>query len=513
MPTWLNDAVFYEIYPQSFKDSNGDGIGDFNGIIEKLDYIKELGCNAIWMNPCFDSPFRDAGYDVRDYKKTAARYGSNDDLVRLFNEAHNRGIHILLDLVPGHTSEEHEWFKESGKPEQNAYTDRYIWTQGWFQTPDGFNYVSGETDRNGVYVLNFFKCQPALNYGFLHPDKPWQHSITSSAAIATKEALKDIMRFWLDKGCDGFRVDMAGSLVKNDDEMYTGTCAIWRDVRKMLDESYPEAALVAEWNRPHLSIPAGFHMDFFLSWPGNGYSLLMRDDSKEGGSFFCKDSTRSVTDFFDEYLEKYEKIKEIGRYCLITCNHDTTRPSYYLTTRELKLAYAFIFTMPGNPFLYYGDEIGMRYLPLVSKEGGYTRTGSRTPMQWDHTKNLGFSTADADALYLPIDPESDAPTVEAQKNDPDSLWRTVQDILAIRNQTADLKDNANLEPLYIKKGERAFAFKRGNLLMLCNPSGETVVIKEKVLPAPASKVYEIGETAYADGAYTLGAQSFGVWKL
>ncbi|MDE5866529.1 MAG: glycosylase, partial [Lachnospiraceae bacterium] len=155
MPKWLRDAVFYEIYPQSFKDSNGDGIGDFNGIIEKLDYIKGLGCNAIWMNPCYDSPFSDAGYDVRDYKKTAARYGSNDDLIRLFDEVHKRDMHILLDLVPGHTSEEHEWFKESRKAEVNAYSDRYIWTDSWFHSPEGLNYVAGESPRTGTYVLNF----------------------------------------------------------------------------------------------------------------------------------------------------------------------------------------------------------------------------------------------------------------------------------------------------------------------------------------------------------------------
>ena len=113
MPNWLRDAVFYEIYPQTFKDTNGDGIGDLNGIIEKLDYVKDLGCNALWINPCYDSPFKDAGYDVRDYKKVAPRYGTNEDLYRLFDEAHKRNIHVLLDLVPGHTSEEHEWFLES----------------------------------------------------------------------------------------------------------------------------------------------------------------------------------------------------------------------------------------------------------------------------------------------------------------------------------------------------------------------------------------------------------------
>ena len=128
MSKWLDNAVFYEIYPQSFRDTDADGIGDFNGIIEKLDYIRELGCNAIWINPCFLSPFGDAGYDVQDYCTVAPRYGTNEDLVRLFGEAHARGMHVLLDLVPGHTSVEHEWFKASIKPERNEYSDRYIWT-------------------------------------------------------------------------------------------------------------------------------------------------------------------------------------------------------------------------------------------------------------------------------------------------------------------------------------------------------------------------------------------------
>lgn len=166
MKQWLKDAVFYEIYPQSFYDTNGDGIGDLKGIIEKLDYIKELGCNALWINPCFDSPFKDAGYDVRDYKLIAPRYGTNADAKALFEAAHAKGIHVLLDLVPGHTSEEHAWFKESSKPEKNEYSDRYIWTDSCFSAGDGMPFIGGETDRNGTYILNFFKCQPALNYGY-----------------------------------------------------------------------------------------------------------------------------------------------------------------------------------------------------------------------------------------------------------------------------------------------------------------------------------------------------------
>ena len=134
-PKWLENAVFYEIYPQSFCDTNADGIGDFQGIIDRLDYIQELGCNAIWMNPCYMSPFLDAGYDISDYYRTAPRYGTNADIKRLFDELHKRGMHILLDLVPGHTSWDHPWFKESCKAAKNEFTDRYIWTDSTWEGP------------------------------------------------------------------------------------------------------------------------------------------------------------------------------------------------------------------------------------------------------------------------------------------------------------------------------------------------------------------------------------------
>ena len=392
---WLKDAVFYEIYPQSFYDTNGDGIGDINGIIEKLGYIKDLGCNALWINPCFDSPFRDAGYDVRDYKKVAPRYGTNEDLVRLFHTAHDMGIRVLLDLVPGHTSEEHAWFRMSQKAERNEYSDRFIWTDFCFDAAAGFPYIGGESERSGTYVLNFFKCQPALNYGFFKVDQPWQLPANHPAAIATREAIKDIMRFWLEKGCDGFRVDMASSLVKNDDEKKTGTSRIWRDVRRMLDLEFPDAAMVSEWSNPPLALRAGYDCDFCLNVQGGGYSTLMRDYGNHKGedhSYFKKDAGGSIGRFLDEYLDWYEDTKDKGYISMLTCNHDTIRPRYNLDEQELKLAYAVIFTMPGVPFLYYGDEIGMRYLDLPTKEGGYYRTGSRSPMQWDGSKNLGFST-------------------------------------------------------------------------------------------------------------------------
>ena len=504
--TWLSDAVFYEIYPQSFYDSNGDGIGDLNGIREKLDYIKSLGCNSLWINPCYDSPFKDAGYDVRDYRKVAARYGTNEDLIQLFNAAHEKGIRVLLDLVPGHTSEEHPWFLESKKAERNEYSDRYIWTDFWICGAQGMPYISGESERSGAYILNFFKCQPALNYGFLHRTEPWQLPANHPAAIATREALKDIMRFWLSRGCDGFRVDMADSLVKNDDADKSATSAVWRDIRRMLDLEFPEAVLVSEWGRPHQSLRAGFDADFYLDWRGNGYSTLLRDYENHAGedhSYFKKDAGGSINRFLDDYLRLLDGAKGHGYVSLITGNHDTVRLRKTLEEAELKLVYAFLFTMPGVPFLYYGDEIGMRYqADLVSKEGGYSRTGSRTPMQWNSGKNLGFS--ESDEPYLPVDQSADAPTVENQKDDPDSIYRVVTDMIALRHKYPDLHGNGELE-FMCKDGQIPFAYRRGSLVMFFNPLG---VPFETTTEHDGDVIYKLGNAEIADGKITMQPQSF-----
>ena len=514
--SWLKNAVFYEIYPQSFCDSNADGIGDFNGIIEKLPYIKSLGCNAIWMNPCYDSPFKDAGYDVRDHKKVAARYGTEEDLVRLFEEAHKLGIKILLDLVPGHTSEEHPWFLESAKIEENALSDRYIWTDGAFCGGDGMPFIGGEYPRDATYIINFFKCQPALNYGYRDIKTPWQQPIDAPGPMATREAMKDIMRYWLDRGCDGFRVDMADSLVKNDHGVKVATMAVWRDIAGAIHQEYPDAALVSEWNHPDQALACGFDMDFYLNWDGNGYSVLMRDyrtDSKGNvspdNSYFRADATRDITSFLKDYLPQYEKSKDLGLWCFLTCNHDTKRPSLVLDDAERRLAYAFIFTMPGAPFLYYGDEIGMRYRFLPSKEGGYQRTGSRTPMQWSSDKNLGFSQADAEKLYLPVDPAADAPTVESQEKDPNSMLHFVRGLIALRGAHADLGNYSPFAVYHAEAGDRLFAYKRGEYLLAVNPGRE-----EKALPLDGAyeAVYTIGTAAIEGEALHLGAQSFAVLK-
>lgn len=438
-PKWLDNAVFYEVYPQSFKDTDGDGIGNINGITEKLPYIKELGCNAVWINPCFESPFGDAGYDVSDYCKVAPRYGTNDDLINLFDEAHKLGLHIILDLVPGHTSWEHPWFKESMKAERNEFTDRYVWTDSIWEEPTGYGSLRGISDRDGSCAVNFFTHQPALNYGFYKPDRSWQQSTDSPGAIATREALKDIMRFWLSKGCDGFRVDMAGSLVKNDEDG-KGTIALWQNIRAFLDEEFPDAAMVSEWGEPYQSLAGGFHMDFLLHFGSSHYNDLFRCEKP----FF--DGCGDASEFVEKYIDSYKRSGEKGLICIPSGNHDMDRLARHIHGDNKKLAFAFLLSMPGAPYIYYGDEIGMNYVEgLTSVEGGYGRTGSRSPMQWDNSENAGFSTAAADKLYVPIDPDPNRPTVQKQLDDKNSLLNEIKKLISVRKANKALQSLGKIE--------------------------------------------------------------------
>ena len=485
---WLDDAVFYEIYPQSFYDTNADGIGDFQGIIEKLDYIRELGCNALWLNPCFASPFGDAGYDVSDYYTAAPRYGTNADLKRLFDAAHARGMHVLLDLVPGHTSWEHPWFRESMRAERNESTDRYVWTDSVSEAPEGMESLRGISDRDGACAVNFFSHQPALNYGFYRPDKPWQQAMDAPGPMATRAAMLDVMRFWLGMGCDGFRVDMAGSLVKNDPEQ-KGTIALWQDIHGFLAAEFPEAAMVSEWGQPDRALAGGFHMDFLLHFGPSHYTDLFRSEKP----YFAGEG--DVSAFVKKYLESAALAGDRGLICIPSGNHDMPRLARTVSGEQAKIAFAFLLSMPGAPFLYYGDEIGMRYVEgLTSVEGGYFRTGARSPMQWDAGVNAGFSAAPSSRLYTPLDDAPDRPTVAAQMADVDSLWHEVQKLIGIRQGHPALQNRGKITFLYAEKDAYPLAYLR-------ETAGETilVVLNPSKRAASFPCALSLGDTVYAFG--------------
>jgi glycosidase len=506
-PSWLETAIFYEIYPQTFYDSNGDGIGDLPGIIRKLDYLVSLGMNALWLNPCFESPFGDAGYDVADYYKVAPRYGTNDDLRRLFEAAHQRGIRVLLDLVAGHTSIENAWFKESCKAEKNQYSDWFIWTDSvWTPPLPELQNVRGFAERDGAYIVNFFYMQPALNYGFANPDPryPWQQPVDAPGPQAVRQEIKNIMKFWLDMGADGFRVDMAASLVKLDPG-HRMTAKFWQDVRQWLDREYPQAALVSEWSNPSEAIPAGFHMDFTLHFGMTGYTGLFRKpfrSSFQGGdrygwSYFDASGHGNIRQFLDEYLPHYQKTKDQGYICIPSGNHDISpRLANGRSMQDLKIAFLFLLTMPGVPYIYYGDEIGMRFVDgLPSKEGSYYRTGSRTPMQWDEAQNAGFSTAPAEDLYLPIDSLPGRPDVASQQSDPASLLNTVRKLIELRKAHPALCVRGLFEPVFAEAGRSLFVYRRTavpeELLVALNPANDPVEVR-----LPAGLVKKLPQVLY-----------------
>ena len=478
-PNWLQKAVFYQIYPQSFYDCNGDGIGDIPGIIQKLDYLQWLGINAVWINPCFVSPFQDAGYDVADYYRIAPRYGTNRDLDKLCREAHHKGIKVCLDLVAGHTSLEHPWFKASSQRRRSKYSDRYVWVpSAETSNENGLSLIPGYTDNGDSFVANCFDFQPALNYGFAVPNKPWQQPVDATGPLEMRKELVKIMDYWLGHGVDGFRVDMAFSLVKNDPG-HKETIKLWQEISGEIRSKYPDSVLISEWGNPEESIAAGFDIDFMLHFGVNGYPDLLLNEN----CFFRRKDSINIQAFLQPYLNMVEKTKGRGLISIPSANHDIKRPhSDGRTFGDLKVIFTFLLTWPGVPFIYYGDEIGMRYIPgLPSREGGLDRTGSRTPMQWDNTTNAGFSSADKEAFYLPLDPHKNRPSVEKQAGDSSSLLNHVRKLIDLRKRHPALHAKGDLIPLQLENDHRHFTYLRQandeRFLIIINPSGESSRVK------------------------------------
>jgi glycosidase len=484
---WADKAVFYQIYPQTFYDSNGDGVGDLQGIIEKLDYVKSLGVQALWLNPFYESPFRDAGYDVTDFYKVAPRYGTNDDAKRLFAEVHKRGMHIIIDYVPSYTSIDHPWFKASCDPKPNKYSNWYVWTSStWFPGMDKYKagFIQGYCERDGMFMNNFFWHQPALNYGYANPDphQPWQLPVDHPDVMALKEEMKNVMRFWLDMGCDGFRIDMAASIVKNDNG--SEASKYWKTVREFFDKEYPGTFTVAEWSFPKDAVKGGFNADFFHWF--NGYEDLfqkekIRNSNFDGHSFFDSEGKGDISHFLELYLDQYNGSKDKGYISIPFGNHDLVRiKNNGRTDDDIAVIFAFMLTMPGIPFIYYGDEIGMNQLEgLPHTEGSYMgRAGDRTPMQWNNGKNKGFSIASSEKLYRAVDLSPDAPDVVSQEKNQHSLLKRVKELIKLHNTEPALTAFAEFVPVCAEKNIYPFAFIRANgkdrLLIVVNPANREV---------------------------------------
>jgi maltose alpha-D-glucosyltransferase/alpha-amylase len=314
-------------------------------------------------------------------------------------------------------------------------------------------------------------------------------------------------------GCDGFRVDMAGSLVKNDTDSKE-TIKLWQNFRGFLDEKFPEAVLISEWGEPEKSLAGGFHMDFLLHFGTSHYLDLFRVDNP----YFSREGKGDIAQFANKYVENYKLTSGKGLMCIPSGNHDMPRISHKLDDEEMKIAFAFLLTMPGAPFIYYGDEIGMKYLEsITSVEGGYERTGSRTPMQWDNTVNAGFSTAKKEKLYIMQDLSEDRPTVKKQMEAENSLYNEIKKLIHLRLENEPLCSNAGIEFLYAEENSYPFIYKRtgkeGSMLIVLNPSKEKVSCKVKQTLNCTAVYANNGEAVVDKNIITASPCSASIFKI
>ncbi|MGC4005090.1 MAG: alpha-amylase family glycosyl hydrolase [Pirellulales bacterium] len=381
-----------------------------------------------------------------------------------------------------------------------------------------------------MFPTSFIASLP-LNYGYAKPDstKPWQRPINDLIVQSVRNELKQIMKYWLDKGADGFRIDMAASLVRNDPDG-SGLRELWQSYRRWLDESYPEAILISEWCSPRQAIDAGFDIDFLIHFGESAYNVLLgtpwgadshADKSHHPPVFFDREGKGDIQRFLKSYLPHYQETKSRGYISLPTGNHDFPRQRIGRDERDLRVIQAMLFTMPGVPFIYYGDEIGMRYLEnLPSKEGSYkNRTGSRTPMQWDRSRNAGFSQAAAKLLYLPVDGTSDAPSAADQESNPDSLLNHARRLLKLRADHKALGNTGDFKPIYAVKNRYPFVYERSSgtqrFWIAINPADQKISISLpqvkniEVMNAQDCAIIRSGKSS----KLTMGPVSFGIFKV
>ncbi|MET0862834.1 MAG: alpha-amylase family glycosyl hydrolase [Nakamurella sp.] len=532
---WLSDAVFYEIYPQSFADSTGDGIGDMPGVQAHLDHLQWLGVNTIWFNPCFASPFVDAGYDVSDYLRVAPRYGTNADLIAVIDAARDRGIRVVLDLVAGHTSVEHSWFQAELHAEgPDPLGDRYIWSdvasaqQNSAGAPGESPWVPSPGPRPGYYLKNFYDAQPALNFGYANLDaalaesEPWRQPVDAPGPQRNRQALRDIMAFWLDRGVAGFRVDMAFSLVK-DDPGFAETTELWRDLRGWLDRDYPSAVIIPEGVEPYSDFAPAFHADFQLViFPahaalfnnGGAGRLYMVPPAP---CFFDAEGLGSTEVFLSSWAAQRAARPERA-ILLASADHDFSRLACGTRTAEqLGAAFTFLLTWGSVPSIYYGDEIGQRYQSgLPNVEGSeifpeyYNRAGCRTPMQWDDSENAGFSSAPADALYLPIDPAADRATVAGQLADPDSILHLVRKLIGLRQAHPAL--GARTSTRVLNAGYPLVYLRDETYLVVVNPRRATAAFDLVGQLAGAEPLLSLG-VVLTDGRVQADGFGYAIFRL
>ncbi|HEY0099075.1 MAG TPA: maltose alpha-D-glucosyltransferase [Pyrinomonadaceae bacterium] len=414
-PLWFKDAVFYEIYVRGFYDSNADGIGDFRGLTEKLDYLEWLGIDCIWLLPMYASPLRDGGYDIADFYAMLPEYGTLEDFKTFLKEAHARGIRVITDLVVNHTSDTHEWFREARRSPTSPKRDWYVWSDDphkyaeariIFTDTEHSNWTWDE-EAGAFYWHRFFSHQPDLNY-----DNP-----------EVRQAMLDVVTFWLDLGIDGFRVDAVPYLIEREGtncENLPETHEVLKELRAHVEANYPNALLLGEANQwpedvvEYFGGGTEFHMNYHFPIMPRLFMALRQEDRRpiveilertpdipencQWGMFLRNHdelTLEMVTDEERDYL--YNEYARDKRMRLNVGIRRRLAPLMENSRRRIELLHSLLLSLPGSPFLYYGDEIGMGDNIYLGD-----RDGVRTPMQWSADRNAGFSRADFERLYFPL---------------------------------------------------------------------------------------------------------------
>jgi maltose alpha-D-glucosyltransferase / alpha-amylase len=451
-PLWYKDAVIYQAHVRAFFDSNNDGVGDFPGLTEKLDYLQGLGINALWILPFYPSPLRDDGYDIADYEGVHPGYGTVADVDRFIAEAHKRGIRVITELVINHTSDQHPWFQAARRaPAGSPERDFYVWSETK-QKYEGVRIIFSDTETSNwqwddtakaYYWHRFFHHQPDLNF-----DNP-----------RVLEAVIGTMRFWLDRGVDGMRLDAVPYLIEREGtlcESLEETHAILRTIRRAMDERYADRMLIAEANqwpadlRPYFGNGDECHMAFNFPLMPRMFMALQQEDRRpiteivrqtpdipdncQWGLFLRNHDELTLEMVTDEEREHMRRVYAADPRMLINGGiRRRLAPLVENGRRRIELLHSLLFSLPGTPVIYYGDEIGMGDNIYLGD-----RNGVRTPMQWTGDRNAGFSRADPARLYAPLimDPVYgyQAVNVEAQERAPFSLLNWMKRMIALRKQ-------------------------------------------------------------------------------
>jgi alpha-glucosidase len=478
---WWKRAVIYEVYPRSFQDSNGDGIGDLRGILDRLDYLVDLGVDALWVAPIYPSPMADFGYDIADYCGIDPIFGNMSDFDLLLEQVHRRGLRLILDFVPNHTSDQHPWFLESRSSRDNSKRDWYIWRDQPNNWTSNFGGSAWEfNERTGQYYYHsFLKQQPDLN---------WRNP-------AVKAAMFDVLRFWLGKGVDGFRVDVMWMIIKDaqfrDNPPNPGyhaglssnqrflsvyntnrpeVHAIVAEMRSLIDE-FSDRVLIGE-----IYLPVAQLMTYY------GKHLQGADLPFNFHLLQCAWSGDAVARVIGDY---YQALPAGAWPNWVLGNHDQPRIASRIGNQQARVAAMLLFTLPGTLTMYYGEELGMTNVPITPDQVqdpaeknepgiGQGRDPERTPMCWDRSQRAGFTTG---VPWLPLGEDSRTVNVAVEQQDSSSILTLYKKLIALRKSHPTLV-SGKLDELHVEKNILRFR-RRGaeEIEVILNMTGEEIPVQ------------------------------------